>query len=163
MGKHRKTTKLVFTLLLLPIFAAAQSAGYKIERLTEQDGISHGCISCIIQDSKGFIWFGTEGGLNKYDGYTIKEYTHDPDDPFSLSHDFIRTFFEDPADSGKVLWIGTKGRGLNKYDVETDRLLNVTRSLVKKQAEVTIWRRCSCSSGRNYKLDESSLLPKQKE
>lgn len=92
---------------------------YKIEYLTEEDGLSHSCISCIHQDSRGFIWIGTEGGLNRYDGYTITEYLHDPEDSTSLSNNFIRCIYEDPADSGKVLWIGTRGGGLEKLNIQT--------------------------------------------
>lgn len=103
-------------IVFLYFFASAslysQSEQYHVEHLTEQDGLSHGCISCILQDSKGFMWFGTEGGLNRYDGYTIKEYR--------LPNNFIRTLFEDDADNGKVLWIGTKGGGLVKFDKETE-------------------------------------------
>ena len=103
---------------ILPL--VSQSPDFQFESLNEQALLTDDCISTIFQDSRGFIWIGTEAGLNKYDGYTITDYLHDPEDPFSISHNFIRTIFEDPADSGRVLWIGTRGGGLNKYDQETD-------------------------------------------
>ncbi len=99
----------------------SQPLNFQFEQFTEQQGLSHNCIHCIIQDSRGFIWIGTEGGLNKYDGYKITAYVHDPGNPKSISNNNIRIIFEDPADSGKVLWIGTAGGGLNKYDRETDQ------------------------------------------
>ena len=117
-------SKYCFTLTLLifiPSLSFSQPQNFQFEYFNEQNGLSHNCISCIIQDSKGFIWIGTEAGLNKYDGYKVTEYLNDPGNPHSLSHNFIRTIFEDPADSGKVLWIGTKGGGLNRYDKETDQ------------------------------------------
>lgn len=82
--------------------------------------LSHNSVQCIYQDSYGFIWFGTEGGLNKYDGYTIKEYLHNPDDSTSISNNNILSIYEDPDDSGKVLWIGTND-GLNKFDRYTEK------------------------------------------
>jgi len=62
-----------------------------------------------------------EDGLNRYDGYSIREFRHDPDNFQSLSHNHILTIYQDPADSGKVLWIGTRGGGLNKFDLETEQ------------------------------------------
>ena len=69
----------------------------------------------IMQDSKGFMWFATEGGLNRYDGYNIKFY--------DCKQKVIKTIFEDPADSGKALWIGTIGGGLLKFDRNSDRFI----------------------------------------
>ena len=109
---------IIVLVFLFPLIA--RETDYKIEQITHADGLSDDNISCIYQDKQGFIWIGTENGLNRYDGYTFKEYKYDPDDSTSISHNFIRTFFADPADSGKILWIGTKGGGLNKLDLETE-------------------------------------------
>ncbi len=122
---HRLFFYLVcFILIQQPLNLYPQVTHFNIEILSEATGLSHNCISCIYQDNRGFIWIGTEGVLNKYDGYKITEYLHDPDNPYSISHNFIRTIFEDPADSGKALWIGTKGGGLNKYDRENDQFIS---------------------------------------
>ena len=61
------------------------------------------------------MWFGTDGGLMKYNGYNITEYVNDPDDQYSLSNNLIFTIYEDPSDSGTVLWLGTNS-GLVKFD-----------------------------------------------
>ena len=58
----------------------------------------------ILQDSRGFMWFGTEDGLNRYDGYTFKIYKPDPDEPNSLSDRWIRLV----EDKDGYLWIGTR-------------------------------------------------------
>jgi len=108
-------------LIIFPFVANSQTHPFKYEHITEQNGLSHSCISCIIQDSKGFIWIGTENGLNKYDRYTMKEYIHEPGNPHSLSSNFIRALYQQPVDSGKVLWIGTIGGGLNKFDLELEK------------------------------------------
>jgi len=110
----------VIILLLLSLQAFSGDRLSSFTSVDPQLQLSHDCISCILQDSRGFLWIGTERGLDKYDGYNITEYLHDPDNPRSISHNFIRTIFEDPADSGKVLWIGTKGGGLDRYDRETN-------------------------------------------
>jgi signal transduction histidine kinase/ligand-binding sensor domain-containing protein len=65
------------------------------------------------------MWFGTEDGLNRYDGYSFKVYKHDPDDPNSLSNSWILSMIKD---SSGVLWIGTANGGLNKFDLEANQI-----------------------------------------
>jgi ligand-binding sensor domain-containing protein/signal transduction histidine kinase len=80
-----------------------------------QDGISQSQINCIFQDSEGFIWFGTQNGLNKFDGYTVERFFHNPGDSYSLSSSWI---FGIAEDSLGYLWIATKA-GLNQYNRAT--------------------------------------------
>ncbi|MBC8190766.1 MAG: response regulator [Candidatus Marinimicrobia bacterium] len=79
--------------------------------------MSHVSVWNIYQDSYGFMWFGTAAGLNKYDGYNVTVYKHDPEDYTTLSSNFISVVFEDKSG---ILWIGTGGGGLNKYNREYD-------------------------------------------
>jgi PAS domain S-box-containing protein len=72
---------------------------------------------CTCQDSKGFLWFGTYDGLNRYDGYHFKVYKNDPDNPYSLSKNNIECIFEDHLG---MLWIGTED-GLNYFDRESEK------------------------------------------
>jgi signal transduction histidine kinase/ligand-binding sensor domain-containing protein len=88
----------------------------RFERISIEQGLSQSTITCILQDSQGFIWFGTEDGLNRYDAYNFTVYQHDPEDPNSLSNDYITAIHEDPSG---LLWIGTRGGGLNRYQPET--------------------------------------------
>jgi signal transduction histidine kinase/ligand-binding sensor domain-containing protein len=85
----------------------------KFERISLEDGLSQSSVYSILQDSRGFLWFGTEDGLNKYDGYSFTIYRHDPGDPSSLSRSLIWSICEDREG---VLWIGTDGGGLNRFD-----------------------------------------------
>ena len=66
-----------------------------------------------LQDRTGFIWFGTDDGLNRFDGYEVKVYRNDPNDNSSISENIIWALWEDHSGN---LWIGTKTGGLNKYD-----------------------------------------------
>ena len=91
------------------------SPGIHFGRITTQDGLSHNTVTSILQDRQGFMWFGTEDGLNRYDGYTFTVYRHDPDDPHSLRDDSIMTLYEDRAG---VLWIGTQTGWLEQLDKE---------------------------------------------
>jgi signal transduction histidine kinase/ligand-binding sensor domain-containing protein/DNA-binding response OmpR family regulator len=67
------------------------------------------------------MWFGTEDGLNKYDGYKFTVYKHDPDDSTSISHNYARYLYEDKSG---VLWIGTWGGGLNKFNSEKEQFIS---------------------------------------
>ena len=59
-----------------------------------EDGLSQSVVLPILQDHRGFMWFGTEGGLNKYDGNAFSVYKHNPDDPTTLSDDIDSAIIE---------------------------------------------------------------------
>src|SRR5678816_3953460 len=117
----------IFTLFLspLPTGIAARSTApafnidlniapgsiVQFEHLTIENGLSQNAGLAIFQDSKGYLWIGTQDGLNRYDGYTFKIYKHDPEDPGSISHNSILAITED---RDGYLWVGTWGGGLNR-------------------------------------------------
>lgn len=100
---------------LLPTFPIAPN--FKFTHLSLEDGLSQTTVSTILQDRYGFMWFGTQDGLNRYDGYNFVVYRNDPYDTTSLSGNQIKTMLED---SFGFIWVGTAGGGLNKYDPRTD-------------------------------------------
>jgi len=83
-----------------------------------EQGLSNSTVNCILQDQQGFMWFGTQDGLNRFDGYNFKIFTPDPGDPYSLSDRWITALLEDT--SGNI-WIGTRQGGLNQYTPTTGR------------------------------------------
>ncbi|MBU1700592.1 MAG: response regulator [Candidatus Eisenbacteria bacterium] len=86
-------------------------------QISLNEGLSQSIVKCIIQDQRGFMWFGTEDGLNRYDGYDFRIFKHNPDDANSPSYSDILTIMED---SRGLLWIGTFHGGLNCYDPATN-------------------------------------------
>jgi signal transduction histidine kinase/ligand-binding sensor domain-containing protein len=102
---------------LLPLSAGQR---LRFERISLEQGLSQSTVFCMLQDSQGFMWFGTEDGLNRYDGYTFTIYKHDPEDPNSLGNNWIQALLED--DSG-TLWIGTND-GLDRYDRKLDQFIH---------------------------------------
>ena len=88
----------------------------KFTHLTTNDGLSDNRINSILQDRRGFMWFATEDGLNRYDGNTFVVYKNNPDDPNTLSTSLIQNLIEDGHGD---LWIGTWG-GLDKLDPTTE-------------------------------------------
>lgn len=91
----------------------AQMNNLKFEKLTIEEGLSQNSSFCILQDRKGLMWFGTEDGLNRYDGYNFKVYKTESNDSSSISSNYVLSMFEDQQG---VLWVGTDGGGLNQYD-----------------------------------------------
>jgi ligand-binding sensor domain-containing protein len=107
----------VFLLSTFPSYS--QPLDYAIEHLTIDQGLPQNEVTSIIQDQKGFIWFGTRGGLARYDGFSMKLFQYEPGVANSLSNNSIETLFE--ASDGKI-WIGTKSGGLNCFDPFSEEL-----------------------------------------
>lgn len=89
--------------------------------LSVSDGLSQATVNAIAQDKQGFIWFGTQEGLNRYDGYEFAVYQKDPEDPHSLSHDWVWTVY---ADNYGRLWVGTDGGGLSRYQPDSNNFIH---------------------------------------
>lgn len=90
---------------------------YRFGRLSLENGLSHNVIYSMLQDRYGFLWFGTEDGLNKYDGHSFILYRNDPQDSLTLSDNWITALLEDEVGN---LWVGTRHGGLNRFDRETE-------------------------------------------
>ena len=90
----------------------------RFERFSLADGLSQNSVLSALQDSKGYLWFGTQDGLNRYDGYTFTIFKHDPDNADSLSNNGVISLLEDHEG---MLWVGTWGGGLNRYDPTSGR------------------------------------------
>jgi sugar lactone lactonase YvrE len=118
----KKYTPFLVALLLAasitwPISASAGQYDGKIkfEHIGLEDGLPNTTVSWILQDGKGFMWFATGDGLVRYDGYEMKVFKQGKDD--ALSDSYTTTIYED---RDGILWIGTYGGGLNRYDPATD-------------------------------------------
>jgi signal transduction histidine kinase/ligand-binding sensor domain-containing protein/DNA-binding NarL/FixJ family response regulator len=83
------------------------------ESITVENGLPENSGNCIVQDYLGYIWIGTQNGLARYDGYSMKVFQPEKNNNRSISSGFIASIYED---KNKTLWIGTWDSGLNKYD-----------------------------------------------
>ena len=107
----------LFLLLALPVISIAQKKQLEFDHFRTNQGLSQSNVLCILQDSKGFMWFGTREGLNKYDGYKFTVYKNDSKNKNSISGNFISSVIEDRKGN---IWIATWGGGLCKYNTEKD-------------------------------------------
>jgi ligand-binding sensor domain-containing protein/serine phosphatase RsbU (regulator of sigma subunit) len=123
--RYKKTGALFFSAFLLVGFLSplmrAQESRIRFERFSLEEGLSQSIVFDILQDGKGFLWFCTQDGLNKYDGYGFTVYMPDPDNPHSISTNYTSSIYEDQSG---ILWIGTSGGGLNRFDPATERFTN---------------------------------------
>lgn len=112
------------TILFLYLFYGClfyTTAQLRFERIGNQQGLSQSTVLKIFQDKKGFIWFATRDGLNKYDGYNFTIYRHVFNSPNSLSSSNISCIAEDQNEN---LWVGTSDGGINKMDKETGKFIH---------------------------------------
>ena len=107
------------TLFLCAAAQAAAPGKLRFEHVSIEQGLSQESVLTILQDRQGFMWFGTQAGLNRYDGYRITVYRADPLDPGSLPDSFVNASFEDAE--GR-LWFGTKG-GLARFDAASGKFV----------------------------------------
>jgi ligand-binding sensor domain-containing protein/serine phosphatase RsbU (regulator of sigma subunit) len=111
--------------LSIPSFGYAQE-GIVFSHLTMSQGLSQGTVVCMLQDRQGFMWFGTQEGLNRFDGYEFTVFKHSPEDSTTLNESFVTTLAED---SSGTLFVGNMSTPdlLNRFDRRTE-----TFSLVPK-------------------------------
>jgi signal transduction histidine kinase/ligand-binding sensor domain-containing protein/CheY-like chemotaxis protein len=154
--------------LVLMVWQGVGSFGQakvKFQHYNVDHGLSQNYIFCMIQDKRGFLWLGTEDGLNRFDGRMCKVYRNDPDDPNSLSYSNIRALYEDRQG---YIWAGTITGELNRFDLKTEKferfaldaknLIPQNEKIVTAIAEDSfggLWVSTS-HSGVFYKKDNSS-------
>ena len=117
-----KFTATYFIICLCTLFfgiATAQQGNYSISSLGINEGLSQSTVFSILQDRKGFLWFGTRtGGLNKYDGNSFTYYKKDLSNPNGISGNEILTLVED---SRGIIWVGTRNDGISRFDPEKEK------------------------------------------
>ena len=106
-----------FVFLFVTGSLCAQNNQFQFSHLDINSGLSHNEITCMLKDSKGFMWFGTLSGLNRYDGYKFKIFKHSVNDTTTLADDYIVSIAEGP---GNKLWVETRN-GFEIYDPETEK------------------------------------------
>ncbi|MEO6731556.1 MAG: two-component regulator propeller domain-containing protein [Ferruginibacter sp.] len=121
----------IFFVWLLQCFSIiAQPAPYQFNRIDINKGLSNNHVNCIYKDPKGFMWFGTMFGLNRFDGIKFKIFKHNARDSTSINDDFIYRLIEGPE--GK-LWVETRYR-FSIFDLSTESFNNNISAELKKMA-----------------------------
>jgi ligand-binding sensor domain-containing protein/signal transduction histidine kinase/DNA-binding response OmpR family regulator len=137
--------KLFTFVLFLAAFTQTNAQFYYFRHYQVEQGLSNNTVYACLQDSKGFMWFGTVDGLNRFDGYTFKTFHHDDRDPYSLGGNAVRSLHEDTRGN---LWVGT-GKGLYRYDAMLERFYPFNACLggdvlsINSDMEGNLWYICT--------------------
>lgn len=102
----------LFLIFIGPKGTYAQKKDFRFKQITTNDGLSQSTVTAMLQDSKGFMWFGTRDGLNRFDGYKFKVFKNDPGNRLSLSNNFVTDILE--ARTGALLIVTRSG--LNRFN-----------------------------------------------
>ncbi|MER0438727.1 two-component regulator propeller domain-containing protein [Emticicia sp. W12TSBA100-4] len=111
-----KYSFLIFYFIFCLHSSWAQNQKFSFTRISTNEGLSQSHVSAILKDKQGFMWFATEEGLNKYDGYRFTTYKHSHTDHSTLNDNYIYDILEDNQGN---LWVATAS-GLDKFDRATD-------------------------------------------
>jgi signal transduction histidine kinase/ligand-binding sensor domain-containing protein len=110
--------RILLLFVFVSVFGTLNSQGMRFSHLDQKQGLSQNTPDCFLQDSEGFMWIGTQDGLNRYDGYTFTVLRSIPGDTNSLCDNFVLALTEDSENN---IWIGTRNgicvyvKGENKF------------------------------------------------
>ncbi|OJJ21075.1 hypothetical protein BKI52_10920 [marine bacterium AO1-C] len=104
----------------MSLYAQVSTQDINFSTINSSQGLSQNTVNCVLQDRRGFLWFGTGDGLNRYDGYQFKVYQHELDNKNSLSNNYILSLYED---SKGYIWVGTFGGGLNRFNPDKEEFV----------------------------------------
>ncbi len=119
------TTSLVYDLQEQQSHNSSGQTRERFDLIGLEQGLSQSTINTIVQDAFGFMWFGSDDGLNRYDGYTISVFRHDPTDSTSIADNTITCMLSDRKGD---LWIGTMYGGLNRFVLHENRFIHYKHS-----------------------------------
>jgi signal transduction histidine kinase/ligand-binding sensor domain-containing protein len=135
----------------------AQSEEVHFNQLSTKNGLSSNKINDILHDSRGFLWFATDMGLHRWDGYEIKLFYHKPGDTSSLSSSSICSIYED---ENSILWIGTYKNGLNRYHRDLENFTRYEIGNINPEAnhQNIVWGICEGHGKNIWVATEYGLL-----
>jgi PAS domain S-box-containing protein len=119
LGEKVVCRSLLFLAAMLGLcLLAVSQENPRFRRYSIEEGLSQSSVYAILQDARGFLWFATEDGLNRFDGYEFRIFRPDPESPDSLSCPYVTSLAEE---AGRYLWAGTDSGGLNRFDIAAER------------------------------------------
>lgn len=139
-----KTSRNILVALLVLVLSPSIAQQLRFKHITSEEGLSTNFVRTIVQDDLGFMWFGTQDGLNKYDGYQIKVFKNDPTNPNSLSCSDVTALKQVKQN---LILVGTR-EGLNFFDPVTEKFSTLQKVDGRLNARINAI----------FKLDEDNAL-----
>ena len=125
----------LFLIVFISSTYFAQQSSIKFGRIGLKEGLSQSDVLAIQQTNNGLLWFGTQDGLNSYNGFEFTVYSHDLLDSSSISHSFVHVILEENDTS---LWVGTEN-GLNLFNTATQVFTNIFNTNEFKKRKIDVW------------------------
>ena len=129
--------------LLITLNGFTQKSSIKFGYIGQKEGLSQSDVLAIKQTGNGLLWFGTKDGLNSYNGYEFKVYSHRFQDSTSISNSYIHTILEE---NDSLLWVGTEN-GLNIFNSATQQFTNIFNDKTTNKRKVNVWALAKDSLG----------------
>jgi diguanylate cyclase (GGDEF)-like protein/PAS domain S-box-containing protein len=121
----KQLSYLLWFVFLNQVFAfSVLAVNSDFQNFSREEGLTQNTVSDIVEDKRGFIWFATFQGLNRFDGYEFKQYLHNPTQTNSLPNDYVKKLI---IDNDGILWVGTLS-GLARYDEKTDTFFTYNKA-----------------------------------
>lgn len=151
--------------LLILFSVGAEAVSFSFRHYKVEDGLSENSVFCSLQDSKGFMWFGTKEGLNRFDGSNFVVFHRQPNKKNSLENSFVHALFED---KNKTIWVGTEAgiylydyikNSFSYFDKKTEDNIQIRQSVssIIQDKKGNIW--IGASDGLfQYKANEDKLI-----
>lgn len=119
-----KQILILVAFVFLSLTSFSQYKDFRFENYTIENGLSNNMVHCALQDHQGWMWFGTNQGICRFDGYKFTIFRNDPQDDHGLQNDPVRAIYEDHKNN---LWIGTEYGGLHVLDREKNNFVRYAR------------------------------------
>ncbi len=149
------TCFLSFVLNALISSAQPDPDQFRFEQLTVNEGLAHSDAMCAEQDLLGFIWIGTNNGINRYDGYDLKKYSLPVNKRNGLSGNRIRDLF---IDAKNRLWTGAEHAGLSLFDADHDRFVNVSQLVTRPSVDRALLERLQLADVEAITADQGGRI-----
>ncbi|HEX7348833.1 MAG TPA: EAL domain-containing protein [Rhodanobacteraceae bacterium] len=117
-----------------PATWTAYQRNFYFQHLNGRNGLAQNTVSLVFQDHTGFMWFVTQGGLFRYDGYRVTRFTHDPDDARSLPDNSVITAIADAGDGW--LWLGSTNAGLVLFDPASGHTAPLPAAIARRGTKI---------------------------
>lgn len=148
----------IILLLFLAKLAFSQNLNLRFDKISTKDGLNQSTVATILQDNKGFMWFGTQSGLNRYDGYTFKIFNDLKNTDARYASVNITSIVEDINDN---IWIGTATNGISILNTKTGKFnpLSSTEEAAKSINQIfidshnNVWVATEGAGLQKYSLD----------
>ncbi len=146
--------------LFLCLNTGQAQAPYYFKHYEVEHGLSNNTVLCSLQDKRGFLWFGTIDGLNRFDGYTFKTFRNDPSDSKSIGNNSVYALYQS---EDEILWVGTN-KGLYKYNPVDESFVLIASTLNQRVRTIfadrkgNLWFRLDFSLA-NYNDKTKQLKP----